>query len=817
MSRIKDDLSPKPLPPKPVQPAAKPAPVAKKTAPKGFGSDDLSSGQGGALRRAAVAQLGAQGLSANTGAAPTGLPAFKASMLGSVGSTAKLFGPSQATPVTPTTPAQTQPTVDPAQQAKDDVAALQKAKTYLTSSDVAGLIASHPNDPVYAGNVVAAVQNSSDGAVMAAFNDGNATPEERQVIAAGISDAQNQGLLPKDFAQQVGGAFPATGDAMAASLQQVAGKEAQAIAQGAASPKVQTDAVDALTQVVDQKKQGVAEAEQELGRLMSKLGPLSADQKAAFVKQFEAEHPEFAAYQASEANLASYIGANQPALTAAAKSDPDSAKVLASAYKDLVGSPEEAQLGLTDPAARRLVAQGLTDKDVVSALSAADPDFANVTAPAAADALFEQIGTGEAPDGAFEQLHELVEAYGESGVPGLADSAKALADSIPKLQEALTKLKSAPITRESLGEFEKEWQDISGEAGETSPLGKVFAGAGFALGVLEVGEGVSKNDQAEVLKGLGDTVTSSEAIGYGAQMVARWLPEAMRDGASKFAEGLTGALEDVSGVAGALLGAIGVMQDLGHLDKGSDVAKLVGDSLTTLGGALLLVPGLEEFGVVAGIAGTVTNFVSGLMAQGEQHDLDNKYDAEASQILSGLYALPSTDPAHVDPKLGAMLMSLDPDVTQRLTKDLGLGSADWLHLANSDPDAVQALVQQLDQAEGNGSLQAITATGITGTRLLDMLQANPSMSVMLSDGRYGAGIAALQQALNLTPDQLAQTLVRMSQAGGDGDAFREVLNDITLEGGGENNQAMLQFFRDQAQNGGLGSEYQAVVKAMLGL
>ncbi len=66
MARIKEDA----ISPRPVSQTTPGAPVkqaASTPARKGFGKDEMSTGQGGALRRAAIAQLGAQGVA---GAAP---------------------------------------------------------------------------------------------------------------------------------------------------------------------------------------------------------------------------------------------------------------------------------------------------------------------------------------------------------------------------------------------------------------------------------------------------------------------------------------------------------------------------------------------------------------------------------------------------------------------------------------------------------------------------------------------------------------------------------------------------------------------------
>ncbi len=149
---------------------------------KGFGPDELSTGQGGALRRAAVNQLGATGLSNPTAAQPTSsAPTFKVNALMNA-FRAPLSAPAAtSTPTVASTPAaQSTPQVDDSYDRIEQIRA-QNAQDQMVAQATAGL----PPDK--------AQQVTTAAAAVASAGNGISDPGQRaQAVAQAVQQQAAQ-------------------------------------------------------------------------------------------------------------------------------------------------------------------------------------------------------------------------------------------------------------------------------------------------------------------------------------------------------------------------------------------------------------------------------------------------------------------------------------------------------------------------------------------------------------------------------------------------------------------------------------------------
>ena len=430
------------------------------------------------------------------------------------------------------------------------------------------------------------------------------------------------------------------------------------------------------------------EKDKRLSELLANAGPLSDDQKKAFIQAYTKDPDNAKAYQAdadAAKNLAAYMNANKNALVAAAGRSPDSASQLYQCMKDLTQSGQ----GET----------AVTFADAIQSDSAASKAFGSFS-DYQSDFLPKAIASAQG------QL--LVEAKGDS---------KTATDKLMEMVEPLFKGKEG---WESLKENYERLGENEDKAFDSKTLGEQFAKmgpAGKGLALASVMVSAYNGQQADSISSM---INAYSTAGGNAAGLASGAVQYLAD-AGKFGRYTEGA-EAFAKFSARFVPGLAVIASTAAFATDFDKLKsnpvyagaLVGDMFSVIGSAL------ETTGV-GEVPGAFINGI-GLLVSAPFQFVGGLIDGnrEAKELHEQVEKYLGDGGVGLDEDTRKAMANSDPDQVKQLL-DTGMTPAQLQHLAPLYP-------QLLQSEHGYGpALESLLATqkrtGLDGNSLYNMLMA----------------------------------------------------------------------------------------------
>lgn len=427
---------------------------------------------------------------------------------------------------------------------------------------------------------------------------------------------------------------------------------------------------DDAKEVVDRNKGRLAEE-------LKRIGPgLTPRQKEAYIKAYEAEHaPELAKAKEAATQLAAVLNETKGQL------DPTGAKLAMDTAKALAKTPEGAE----------------TAKNFVKELSN-NPD----------SPLYKGLVESQGVEEVTKQLQETLGA----AIPNLYAEALKSTDGDPdaaaaKLKQGLDGLDSGKGVLGNMEAFNKGLDALLANdtaalkaMDSANPLSNALKVAGVMLGIAKVANGTAEaqdvlgagKDGIEVtalaMEALAKTLPTDGSLASAATTGSKWL--------NKLAPGI--------GMVASAMSAAADFKALCTDPNAGDLLKLVGNAMSTVGGALALTGVGEVVAVPLQVVGGLITATGGIVSQLRE---ENIITEESKKLLRA---------SGVDEAFIQQLTSASPKALRTL-EETGMSPEQVQELMSKHPEVFSNPVHQERFAE------AAKACGLQGENVLKFAEA----------------------------------------------------------------------------------------------